>query len=113
MSHKEDVKIFVFGAILGGVIGSLTALLLAPKAGKKLREDIAEKWEEGISAFTEKKEEIKEDIAEAFERRSKQEGREGEEKTKKDKISQNINDIADWLLVGATLLEKFKSRRKK
>ncbi|WP_168119384.1 YtxH domain-containing protein [Paenibacillus sp. HB172176] len=41
MSTKKGTKGFLFGAIAGGVIGSITALLLAPKAGKELREDIS------------------------------------------------------------------------
>jgi gas vesicle protein len=31
---------FVFGAVLGGVLGSLTALLLAPSSGEELRSNI-------------------------------------------------------------------------
>lgn len=31
------------GAIIGGLVGAVTALLLAPKSGKELRKDIAEK----------------------------------------------------------------------
>jgi gas vesicle protein len=32
-----------FGALLGGVVGAVTALLLAPKTGAELRKDIADK----------------------------------------------------------------------
>ncbi|MCM3002829.1 YtxH domain-containing protein [Priestia koreensis] len=35
-------KDFVVGAIVGGVVGAATALLLAPKAGRELRSDINE-----------------------------------------------------------------------
>lgn len=35
-------KGFVYGAIAGGVLGSVTALLLAPKSGRELRKDIAD-----------------------------------------------------------------------
>jgi len=34
-------KSFLIGALVGGVVGSVTALLFAPKAGKELRKDIA------------------------------------------------------------------------
>lgn len=34
---------FVIGAIVGGVVGAITALLLAPKSGKELRADLADK----------------------------------------------------------------------
>jgi len=39
--HKSDrVKTFLKGAFLGGFALGLTALLFAPKSGKKLRTDI-------------------------------------------------------------------------
>ncbi|GGH88117.1 gas vesicle protein [Pullulanibacillus pueri] len=36
-----NAKDFFLGAIIGGVVGSVTALLLAPKSGKELRDDIS------------------------------------------------------------------------
>lgn len=41
MSTRKQTKGFLLGALVGGVIGSITALLLAPKAGKELRSDIS------------------------------------------------------------------------
>ncbi|REK77510.1 YtxH domain-containing protein [Paenibacillus paeoniae] len=41
MSTRKDTKGFLLGAIAGGVIGSITALLFAPKAGKELRQNIS------------------------------------------------------------------------
>lgn len=37
-------KDFLLGAITGAVIGAATALLLAPKSGRELREDISEQY---------------------------------------------------------------------
>lgn len=37
-------KDFLLGAFVGGVIGALAALLLAPKSGRELREDISEQY---------------------------------------------------------------------
>ncbi|HPI19648.1 MAG TPA: YtxH domain-containing protein [Candidatus Kapabacteria bacterium] len=34
-------KGFLLGAIIGGAVGAITALLLAPKSGRELREDLA------------------------------------------------------------------------
>jgi len=34
-------KSFLIGALVGGIVGSVSALLFAPKAGKELRKDIA------------------------------------------------------------------------
>lgn len=39
-------KGFVIGAIIGGAIGAITALLLAPKSGKELRQELADKSSE-------------------------------------------------------------------
>lgn len=39
-ARKGNKGGFLLGALAGGVIGSITALLLAPKSGKELREDI-------------------------------------------------------------------------
>ncbi len=37
---------FVFGAIVGSAIGAVAALLLAPKSGREMREEITEQAEE-------------------------------------------------------------------
>ncbi|WP_424766805.1 YtxH domain-containing protein [Paenibacillus sp. sgz302251] len=41
MSTRKQPKGFLLGAIAGGIVGSISALLLAPKAGKELRQDIS------------------------------------------------------------------------
>lgn len=38
---KENGKSLLWGVVVGGVIGSVSALLFAPKSGKELRGDIA------------------------------------------------------------------------
>lgn len=35
-----NAKDFLIGALVGGIVGSLTALLLAPKSGRELRSDL-------------------------------------------------------------------------
>ncbi len=40
MSHNQ--MDFVKGALIGGLIGGIAGLLIAPKAGKKLRQDISD-----------------------------------------------------------------------
>ncbi|SEL01335.1 YtxH-like protein [Paenibacillus sp. cl141a] len=39
---KEKSKGLLWGVLIGSVAGSVTALLLAPKSGKELRDDIAD-----------------------------------------------------------------------
>lgn len=38
---KENGKSLLWGVVVGGLIGSVSALLFAPKSGKELRGDIA------------------------------------------------------------------------
>ncbi|NEW07613.1 YtxH domain-containing protein [Paenibacillus sp. SYP-B3998] len=42
MSNQKKGKDLLIGAVVGGVLGAATALLLAPKSGRELRRDIAE-----------------------------------------------------------------------
>lgn len=42
MAEKTSGKNFLIGAVVGGVLGAITALVLAPKPGKELREDISQ-----------------------------------------------------------------------
>ena len=37
-------KNFAVGAFFGGIVGGLTALLLAPKSGEKMRKDLTKKY---------------------------------------------------------------------
>lgn len=39
---KDGNKNFLWGALIGSVVGSVTALLLAPKKGTELRKDIVD-----------------------------------------------------------------------
>ncbi|MEK3661268.1 YtxH domain-containing protein [Paenibacillus sp. FSL F4-0236] len=45
---EKDTKGLLWGALVGSVVGSVTALLFAPKPGKELRKDIAEGTAAGI-----------------------------------------------------------------
>lgn len=56
-THPKD---FLAGALLGGILGATTALLLAPKSGSELRQDISEK----IQDLTENAQEISQNIQE-------------------------------------------------
>ncbi|MGQ8871541.1 YtxH domain-containing protein [Paenibacillus sp. TSA_86.1] len=39
---KDSNKSLLWGALIGSVVGSVTALLLAPKSGRELRQDISD-----------------------------------------------------------------------
>lgn len=46
MEHKERANGFLFGVLIGGVVGSAIGLLYAPTSGKRLRRKIADKKDE-------------------------------------------------------------------
>ena len=46
MARKSRAKSFTWGAILGGMAAGVTALLFAPKSGKKMREDLKHKYDD-------------------------------------------------------------------
>lgn len=41
-NNKKSSKNFLLGAVVGGIVGAVTALLLAPKSGKEMRSDLNE-----------------------------------------------------------------------
>ncbi|WJH34597.1 YtxH domain-containing protein [Paenibacillus aurantius] len=45
MAKLENSKTFAVGALVGGVLGAVTALLFAPKSGKELRADLADQYQ--------------------------------------------------------------------
>jgi gas vesicle protein len=45
-SGENYTRGFMFGAIIGGAVGAVTALLLAPKSGRELRKDLYDKSNE-------------------------------------------------------------------
>lgn len=51
---KDSNKSLLWGALIGSVVGSVTALLFAPKSGRELRQDISE----GARQVTEKGQEL-------------------------------------------------------
>ena len=60
MTEKQFNRKFWIGAAVGGVIGGVSALLLAPKSGRDLRHDIAD----GAKQATEKTQQIAQQIGE-------------------------------------------------
>jgi gas vesicle protein len=40
--NDSKVKTFLLGALIGGAVGAVTALLFAPKSGRELRRDIVD-----------------------------------------------------------------------
>lgn len=94
MSDKYT-KGFVFGALIGGAVGAVTALLLAPKSGEELRKELAEKsndaYDKAQKYFAEKEVEIGETV-----RSTVNEGR-----VRAEKIVESAKSQADEILKSA------------
>ncbi|MFA8439233.1 YtxH domain-containing protein [Pueribacillus sp. YX66] len=62
MSDKSNnsSKNFLLGAVVGGIVGAVTALLLAPKSGKEMRTDLNQQ----ASALKERSLELKDTAVE-------------------------------------------------
>lgn len=60
MNEQKRSKDLMIGAVVGSVLGAVTALLLAPKSGRELRSDIAE----GYQQVSEKTHRLAENVAE-------------------------------------------------
>lgn len=58
-NNNMSGKDFVIGALLGGIIGASAALLLAPKSGKELRQDLSE----GYQTASKKTQEIAKNVS--------------------------------------------------
>jgi gas vesicle protein len=78
MTEENNTKSFFLGALLGGIVGGISSLLLAPKSGQQLRKDIcsackqlAQEAEEGIK-----------EAAETGKQKAKHLAEEGKEKLK-------------------------------
>lgn len=74
MHNQKGHKDLLIGAVIGGVLGTAAALLLAPKAGKKLREDLrdsccefTEKTQDFAETMTKKGKNLVEDVSDLSE----------------------------------------------
>lgn len=64
MGFKNKGVAFIVGAVAGSVVGSVTALLFAPKSGKELRSDIKAGTEKVIEAGSEAIDHVSETVYE-------------------------------------------------
>lgn len=58
--NNMNGKDFLLGAVVGGLLGAATALLLAPKSGRELRSDISDQYH----TISEKTQKIASDVSE-------------------------------------------------
>ncbi|WP_070121325.1 YkuS family protein [Bacillus marinisedimentorum] len=59
-SSKETAKQMGMGALAGGVVGYVAGMLLAPKSGKQMRNDIAEKTQQAKEKTANARDSVKE-----------------------------------------------------
>ena len=102
MTTRQNTGNFILGTLVGGIIGSIAALLIAPQSGEQTQKLILEKGESW-----------RQDAAERID-----EGRHYAE----DKINEARDTISGWFSTGSSLLdetsqeisvEKTKNGRKK
>lgn len=102
MTTRQNTGNFILGTLVGGIIGSIAALLMAPQSGEQTQKLILEKGESW-----------RQDAAERID-----DGRNYAE----DKFNEARNTISDWFSSGSNLLdeksqeisvEKTKNGRKK
>ncbi|WP_052380371.1 YtxH domain-containing protein [Paenibacillus camerounensis] len=80
---KKDTKSLLWGILAGSVVGSVTALLFAPKPGKELRQDIAD----GTTAAVDKVTDI---AGAAGEKSSELYGK------AKDAVESVVSEVKEW-----------------
>lgn len=87
----NTVRDLLVGGVTGGILGAITGLLLAPKAGSKIRQDLSDRYQE----FVERSGEIANELGK----------RGGEAKNK-------VNEIMEWAALGLRLWEGVKKGRR-
>lgn len=94
MSEKGNGKDFIVGAVIGGIVGAVTALLFAPKSGKELRQDISEQAQQ----IGEKTKEIASDVSHKTQEIAKTVGTQTTELLgkAKDVASAVADDVKTW-----------------
>lgn len=65
--QKKAMKNVAVGAAIGATVGAVAGVLLAPKAGKETREELALKAKEAVEKAKEKIDEVKEKAGEVVE----------------------------------------------
>ncbi|MNW41396.1 YtxH-like protein [compost metagenome] len=90
----KDSKGWLWGAVIGTVVGSVTALLFAPKAGRELRKDIAD----GARQVGDKTQEVASKVSEKTQEVA---GKVSEQSVQlagkvKDSAGELVNDIKNW-----------------
>ena len=63
MAEKEHTKGFLKGAVVGTIIGGVTALLFAPKSGKETQKDIKDGAKKAIKIGTAKLNEVEGELS--------------------------------------------------
>lgn len=129
--HESTTREFILGGVAGGILGAVAALLLAPKPGAELREDltdayedVAERTQEVASKMTKRgKSFVKNlssqtnswlDIAQDVLNRLTEETKEGAEELADQAASafnhSKCKNVADWVSLGFRVLQHVRKR---
>ena len=86
MTTRKDTGNFVLGTLVGGIIGSIAALLMAPQSGEKTQNMFLEKGDSWRQEAEKRMNESREYAD--------------------DKMIEARNSVAEWLSKGSTLLDE-------
>jgi gas vesicle protein len=92
--HRGGAGMLVVGLLLGAAVGAATALLLTPKSGREVREDIAKRARKAREQANEQLTQGREKVGQAVDK-----GREAYDKARgvaqraKDDIKQNVHEL--------------------
>lgn len=105
-SGDNHNKNFLVGAVIGGVLGAVSALLLAPKAGCELREDISDLYENAKESTNKLACDVSERGHALFEDLTGKKAR--RRVTGNFEFTENIGDILNWATNGIKLWKTIK-----
>lgn len=120
--EENHAKDFLIGGLAGGIVGAVVGLLLAPKAGGELRQELIEKYEDVSDrshAFAKSSRSkankwlaLAREVVEDFTEDAHDKGEEVIDRAKGLINNKRIHDVMDWAALGVRLWQKAKKSKR-